>query len=58
MGGCAQAFWPSLRSLCHEILIEKMSGKAEQRQHQPQPREIAIKPDAPWGAAARGITAC
>ena len=35
-------------------LIEKMTGKAEQRLHQPQPREIAITHDAPWEGSGTG----
>lgn len=31
-----------------DFLIEKMTGKAGQRLHHPQPREIAITHDAPW----------
>ena len=35
-------------------LIEKMTGKAEQRLHQPQPQEIAITHDAPWEGSGTG----
>jgi len=36
------------------FLIEKMTGKAEQRLHQPQPKEIAITHDAPWEGSGSG----
>ena len=37
-----------------DFLIEKMTGKAEQRLHQPQAREIAITHDAPWEGSGTG----
>jgi hypothetical protein len=37
-----------------DFLIDKMTGKAEQRLHQPQIREIAIKHDAPWEGSGSG----
>ncbi len=35
-------------------LIEKLDGKAEQRLHHPQPREIAMVHDAPWEGSGSG----
>ena len=29
-------------------LIESLSGSAEQRLHEPTPRNVAIRTDAPW----------
>ncbi|MDZ4402448.1 hypothetical protein [Prosthecobacter sp.] len=37
-----------------DFLIEKMTGKAEQRLHHPQPQEIAIKHDMPWEGSGTG----
>ncbi|MFN7563163.1 MAG: hypothetical protein ACK5TH_15380, partial [Prosthecobacter sp.] len=37
-----------------DFLIEKLTGKAEQRLHQPQPKEIAITHDAPWEGSGSG----
>ena len=37
-----------------DFLIEKLSGKAEQRLHQPQPQEIAITHDMPWEGSGSG----
>ena len=37
-----------------DFLIDKMTGKAEQRLHHPQIREIAIKHDAPWEGSGSG----
>lgn len=37
-----------------DLLIGKLSGKAEQRLHQPQIREIALKHDAPWEGSGSG----
>lgn len=37
-----------------DFLIEKMTGKAEQRLHQPQAHEIAITHDAPWEGSGTG----
>lgn len=37
-----------------DFLIEKMTGKAEQRLHHPQPKEIAITHDAPWEGSGSG----
>lgn len=37
-----------------DALIDKLTGKAEQRLHHPQPREIVIKHDAPWEGSASG----
>ncbi len=35
-------------------LIETLTGKAQQRLHHPQPREIAITHDAPWEGSGSG----
>ena len=37
-----------------DFLIEKMTGRAEQRLHQPQAHEIAITHDAPWEGSGTG----
>ncbi len=37
-----------------DFLIEKLTGKAEQRLHQPQPQEIAITHDMPWEGSGSG----
>ncbi len=37
-----------------DLLIEKLSGKAEQRLHHPQPQEIAITHDMPWEGSGSG----
>ncbi|HBJ84967.1 MAG TPA: hypothetical protein DDZ88_14075 [Verrucomicrobiales bacterium] len=37
-----------------DFLIEKLSGKAEQRLHHPQPQEIAITHDLPWEGSGSG----
>jgi hypothetical protein len=37
-----------------DFLIEKMTGKAEQRLHHPQAKEIAITHDAPWEGSGTG----
>jgi len=37
-----------------DFLIEKLTGKAEQRLHQPQPQEIAITHDLPWEGSGSG----
>lgn len=37
-----------------DFLIEKMTGKAEQRLHQPRAREIAITHAAPWEGSGTG----
>jgi len=37
-----------------DFLIEKLTGKAQQRLHQPQAREIAITHDAPWEGSGSG----
>lgn len=37
-----------------DFFIDKMTGKAEQRLHHPQIREIAIKHDAPWEGSGSG----
>ena len=37
-----------------DALIAKLSGGAEQRMHQPQPREIAIKHDEVWEGTGCG----
>lgn len=37
-----------------DLLIEKITGKAEQRLHHPQPQEIAITHDAPWEGSGSG----
>ncbi len=41
-----------------DALVERLSGKAEQRLQQPQPRELALTHDAPWEGTAAAITAC
>jgi hypothetical protein len=37
-----------------DFLIDQLSGKAERRLHQPQPKEIAITHDAPWEGSGSG----
>jgi hypothetical protein len=37
-----------------DLLIEKLSGKAEQRLHQPQIQEIALVHDLPWEGSGSG----
>ena len=37
-----------------DFLIDKMTGKAEQRLHHPQIREIVLKHDAPWEGSGSG----
>lgn len=37
-----------------DFLIERLTGKAEQRLHHPQPQEIAITHDAPWEGSGSG----
>lgn len=37
-----------------DFLIEKLAGKAEQRLHHPQPKEIVITHDAPWEGSGSG----
>lgn len=37
-----------------DFLIEKLTGRAEQRLHHPQPQEIAITHDAPWEGSGSG----
>lgn len=37
-----------------DFLIHKLGGGAEQRLHQPQPREIVITHDAPWEGSGSG----
>lgn len=37
-----------------DLLIEKLSGSAEQRLHQPQPKEIVMLHDAPWEGSGSG----
>ena len=37
-----------------DFLIEKLSGKAEQRLHHPQPKEIAITHNMPWEGSGSG----
>jgi len=38
-------------------LIERLSGRAELRLHQPAPREVALVTDAPWeGNATNYVT--
>lgn len=36
------------------FLIDRMTGKAEQRLHQPAPREVAMIHDAPWEGSGTG----
>lgn len=37
-----------------DFLIERMTGRAEQRLHHPQPQEIVIEHDAPWEGSGSG----
>ncbi|MDC6652665.1 hypothetical protein, partial [Leclercia adecarboxylata] len=37
-----------------DFLIEKLTGKAEQLLHHPQPQEIAITHDLPWEGSGSG----
>jgi hypothetical protein len=37
-----------------DALVEKLTGKAELRLHQPAPQEIAITHDSPWEGSASG----
>ncbi|MFN0080045.1 MAG: hypothetical protein ACKVY0_26565 [Prosthecobacter sp.] len=37
-----------------DVLIDKLTGKAEQRLHHPQPQEIAITHDMPWEGSGSG----
>ena len=40
--------------LIDDLLIERLTGKAEQRLHHPQPQELAIEHDAPWEGSGCG----
>lgn len=48
------AIGPRRELFVDDFLIEKMTGKAEQRLHHPQPQGIAITHDAPWEGSGSG----
>ncbi len=37
-----------------DVLVERLSGQAEQRLQQPQPREVTLSHDAPWEGTGSG----
>ena len=37
-----------------DALIDQLKGKAEQRLHSPQPREVVLVHDAPWEGSGSG----